>query len=121
MIEDDGLYCANPVDFRLSTAESVGGAASWNRTSATTATQVPNSDGTVLLTEFDGFAAPFSVDISTSDTDDDLFGIALGISPGELAGASPNFLYLDWKQVEQQQYGTNAEVGLAPPSAVAQR
>jgi hypothetical protein len=103
---------AAPTDLSTWTAEGSGG--NWVRAADNNSVnQTLNGDPTVFYSDFTGQGRRLSGTIRVNTTgDDDFIGFVLGFDPGELGGASTDYLLVDWKQITQSFHGT-APAGLA--------
>jgi cysteine-rich repeat protein len=113
---EPGFTCTGPVDFTLGTQTNVGNSATWSVASdGLSATQTINSLPSIFVVPVTASVLgtfAFEITVNTT-TDDDYFGIAVGVDPGEPADPAPDFLLIDWKQGNQIAFGAAANAGLA--------
>jgi len=110
---EPGFYCSEPGDFEDGVIDNIAAGGTWTVASPYEATATDNTEGTVLVTKYDAFSGPFSVQMFSTDNDNDFIGLALGIEDTEFSSANPDFLLLSWKQEDQNAFGADADEGLA--------
>jgi len=110
---ESGFYCSEPGDFSEGVIDNIAAGGNWVVDSPYEAHVTDNSEGTVLVTKYDAFSGPFSVNMYSTDSDDDFIGLALGIDDAEFSSANPDFMLLSWKQDTQNAFSTTADEGLA--------
>ncbi|MCH9647876.1 MAG: hypothetical protein K0U98_06525 [Deltaproteobacteria bacterium] len=79
-------------------------------------TQMENPIQTFFYSDFEVAQARVTVElrVDTQDPqDDDYIGFAVGFDPGESQDAAADFLIIDWKQQDQEIFGSTAIRGLA--------
>ncbi len=108
-----GAFAA-PVDLTGWTAE---GAGNWNVDGTSTSVlQTVNGEPTVFHNgaNSQGNALSGTIKVeSGGNWDDDFIGFVLGYDAGELAGGTPDYWLIDWKQKDQNAYSASATAGLA--------
>ncbi len=99
---EPGWLCAEPLFFDGSwVVEDYIAAGSW--------VVAPDGDGvdsdavdpTFFIAPFDANAAVQGFSVTVSAADDDFFGFAIGVEPGDSSNAAASYLLLDWKQGDQ--------------------
>lgn len=112
-----GVVAATPahaaaVDLSTWTKEGNGG--TWTvAADKNSVTQSVNGSPTIFYSDYLAFGNQLSGTIRVNTTsDDDFIGFVVGFDPGELLGASTDFLLIDWKQTDQNSAGF-ANAGLA--------
>ncbi|QQR91209.1 MAG: hypothetical protein IPJ88_05610 [Myxococcales bacterium] len=115
---ESGFVCKAPIDFTggVSTEEYYSGStAVWtmlDRYSATQGTNTTNPTIGLVGTEAKGVTYVIDIEVQTT-SDDDFIGFVLGFNPGDTSNASADYLFVDWKQANQNIGGGTALAGLA--------
>ncbi len=112
-VVETGFYCSEPGDFDNGVIDNIAAGGNWVVDDPFSAHVTNNSEGTVLVTKYDAYSGPFSVNMYSTDSDNDFIGLALGIDDTEFSSATPDFMLLSWKQASQNAFGANADIGLA--------
>lgn len=81
-----------------------------------TVTQLENPVQTFFYSDFEVEQALVTAELrvdSQDQQDDDYMGLAIGFDPGESRDANADFLIIDWRQQDQEIFGSTAMAGLA--------
>ncbi len=111
-----GFDCTGPFNFNLGAPTTVGNSGNWTvAADGLSATETVNGNASFYVVPIQSsVVGSFTFEITVNTTaDDDYFGVALGLDPGELGTAGADFLLIDWKQAVQIAFGAAGQSGLA--------